>query len=232
MSQQRALDQALSSSLPARRWVRQTRRQLRPHGFNRDNTYAATGLCRDELCTPLEVAVDRTWGESFNCTSLGGLPTLGRTGFQTLGLHAPLVDGKRRYVLYFLAHIGVDRAGTAGLCERGRRHGPSCGALAKVLDEMSRGELELKMDGHDPEFSLLRFRLARAIGKEKVTDLFTLTRYAQLATQQDIKHLVGELPHSADVALFTGILVHLPEEDRVIPGDCSARVGGRVVPLS
>jgi hypothetical protein len=231
MSAQQALEQALSSSQRARRWVRGSRRQLRHLGFERDNTYAATGLCRDELCTPFEQAVDRTWGESFNCTSLAGVPTLGTTGFQTLARHAPSQDGKARFVLYFLAHIGVDSAGTVGLCDRGHRHGPACGALARILGELQRGDLNPKMDGHDPEFSLLRFRLSRALGKQKVNDLLTLTRYTLLATQQDVRRLIGELPHSADIALLTGILVHLPDEDRVIPADCSARVDGRVVPL-
>ena len=115
--------------------------------------------------------------------------------------------------------------------EPGRLSSSEAG-LASFLGELRRGLPELKMDGHDPEYSLLRFRLSRALGDKKPEDLFTLTRFALMAIQQDVQRLVGELPSEADLALFTGILVHTPDEDRVIPAHSSARVEGKVLNLA
>jgi len=51
------------------------------------------------------------WGEAFNLSSLAGMFFAGKTGLAAAMHHAPIVDGKERYVFYALPHIAVDADG-------------------------------------------------------------------------------------------------------------------------
>lgn len=83
---------------------------LATHGFTADNAIACVGVCRDELCRSLVWTVREAWGEAFNFSSLGGMLTLGTAGFTAAHYHAPIVDGRERYVYFVMPHIEIGRA--------------------------------------------------------------------------------------------------------------------------
>ena len=91
------------------------------------------------------------------------------------------VNGRERYVFFSFPHIAIDSEGQVGAISRPGRAGKSCacGALAACLSQFtSEGYAKhCKVPGvHDPldpEFSILRQRLARRLRYEK-TDISTL----------------------------------------------------------
>ena len=51
-------------------FVRQVSSLLSGHGFTGDNTLACVSVCRDELTRSLVDAIQVSWGEAFNFSSL------------------------------------------------------------------------------------------------------------------------------------------------------------------
>lgn len=87
----KTIERDFHGTLPDDRYVQQSASLLRSRGFSADNAIACVATCRDEICRPVRELIHDEWGESFNFSSLAGMPTLGRTGFQpsTPTRHAP-----------------------------------------------------------------------------------------------------------------------------------------------
>ena len=120
-------------------FVKKTYNSLKTFGFSDENSIAATCICRDEISQSLRSIIKHMWGEAFNLSSLGGMFFAGRTGLKAAMHHAPIVEGKERYVFYALPHIAIDGEGRMGICRRAGREGDSiaCGALAAFQKEMA-----------------------------------------------------------------------------------------------
>jgi len=124
----------------------------------------------------LKDKIEAVFGSSFNTNGLGAVLTCGVTGIRAGLSHSPVAtdDGRERYVFFSFPHIAVDDAGNLGAIYRPNRPGTSCacGALSKVLGELKAEGLErnLKIPGvHDPldpEFTILKQRLARRVKYE------------------------------------------------------------------
>ena len=193
---------------------------LRVLGFSDDNSIACVGVCRDELCRSLVWAARDVWGQAFNFSSLGGMLTLGTAGFTAAHYHAPIVDGRERYVYIVMPHIGISAEGELGKCLRAGRHGSSsaCGALTGVLGEILSGSLTLGLDPDNTEYSVLKQLLApRLIGKV-VTDIGTLTHLASELIHTELERMIELTVDTkvADYAVFTGVQIHMPVEGSLV----------------
>ena len=153
------------------------------------------------------------FGSSFNTNGLGGVLTCGVTGVKAGLSHSPVSasSGKERYVFFSFPHIAIDAAGAVGAIARPGRPGGSCacGALDAALGDIRRDGLEANClqpglhDPLDPEYSILKQRLARRIRYEGLTDgqvealdLCEMTRVADRTITDDLEYLIK---HSVDV---------------------------------
>jgi hypothetical protein len=206
-------------AIPANRFVYSTQESLQAHGVHRGSALPLIATCRDELAFALTAELQRAWGPAFNMAGLAGLLTLGRTGIAAARSHAPLVGGRRAFVLFGLTHVGVDEAGTIGNCERPGVPGPShtCGALMALHDELAGGDAHTSdypyLDKYDPEQSLLRDRVTPRVSDPLSMDLLSITRIARDLIDLDSDAVIKVLRDDdvpADVAVFTGIHIHGP----------------------
>jgi hypothetical protein len=211
-------------------FIKKTYEALKQLGFNDDNTIAATCICRDEISQTLRSIIKHMWGEAFNLSSLAGMFFAGKTGLSAAMHHAPVENGKERYVFYALPHIAIDADGKLGVCRREGREGAStaCGALAAFQKEMTGGKINLTMDNEDVEQSLIRMRLLREIQYGKVPDLLELTKVTQSAIQTDLENTIKKVvdTNKSDYAVITGIQIHGPESNYVWPAECYAVING------
>jgi hypothetical protein len=152
-----------------------------------------TNLCRDEITTVLKDKIEGVFGGSFNTNGLGAVLTCGVTGIKAGLSHSPLSveDGRERYVFFSFPHTAINDAGELGAVARPNRPGTSCacGALAKALKELQTEGLAPNCrvpgvhDPLDPEYSILKQRLARRIRYERLEpvlmDLSDMTAVAE-----------------------------------------------------
>lgn len=205
---------------------------LAPHGFDRYNSLTLVGACRDELMFEVEHGLRDVWGPGFDVSALGGMVFLGRTGMAAAANHAPGLDGRRRYVVFVLPHIGIGPAGAIGEVERLGQTEPSaaCGALATLHRELTRGDGPdpTVLDHHDIEMSMLRRELVAMLGGAAAPTLPGLTDLARRRATDTMVALTDHLVHAsdADVAMISGVVVHGPHEDHVMVAEAWASIGG------
>ncbi|KAL4436585.1 hypothetical protein ABPG75_003724 [Micractinium tetrahymenae] len=197
------------------------------YGFSGDNSIAMLNLCRDEITHTLKHKIDSLFGSSFNTNGLGGVLTCGVSGVAAGLSHAPVSpsSGKERYVFFSFPHISIDARGTVGAISRPGRPGESCacGALQKALLDIRRDGLTSNCkipgvhDARDPEFSILKQRIARRLRFEGASEetvgrltLVDLTQVAERTITDDLEYLISQTvdPSRADYAVVTGVQVH------------------------
>lgn len=220
-----------SGSIPQEEFVARSFEWLQPFGFRADNTIAFASVCRDELTLSLVELIEKTWGEAFIFSSLGGMLTLGKTGFLAAQHHAPIEGGRERYVYYALPHIAIDVQGTLGNYYRPGRQKAShaCGALVAFQTELADGALQLALDPDDMEQSVLKQRLLPRIRYGDVPDLLSLTRIAHAVILEDLERMIQLTvdPGRSDYGVFTGIQIHVPEGRHIVwPGAAYAVKNG------
>ena len=139
MNWETSMTNEFPEAIPQDRFVARSYEELQRHGFRAENTIAFACVCRDEITLPLVEDIQRTWGEAFIFSSLGGLPVLGKTGFLAAQQHAPIDEGGlERYVYYALPHIAIGAQGELGVYYRPGRQKVShaCGALVAFHHEL------------------------------------------------------------------------------------------------
>jgi len=201
---------------PPSEFVRSTTAALAPWGFSPANAVAAVAVCRDEVAQPFTVEVADVWGPPFSLAGLAGLVSAGRTGLSAAAHHSPTADGRRRLVVYALAHVGIGPDGTVGEVRRDGVAGPSaaCGSLAAFRAELIDGTATPDFDEQDAEQSLLRRRLLPLVEHGVAPPLLDLTRLAIETSEGDLlialRSLADADPGGLDAALVTGIQIHGP----------------------
>jgi hypothetical protein len=212
-------------------FIEKTYKSLNKLGFDADNTIASVDVCRDEISQPLVSLIKEKWGEAFNLSSLAAMFFAGKTALLAAMHHAPIIDGKERYVYYAFPHIAIGSEGQLGLCRRKGREGDSnaCGALNVFLGELKVRKLNLSMDNKDVELSLIRTRLMREIPYGRVPDLLELTEITLKVIREDIESALSMTVHTkhSDYALFTGIQIHGPEGNYIWPAEQYAIVNSK-----
>ena len=213
------LNREFPGAVPANQFVSGTQNALAGHGVIRGSALPLIATCRDELAFALTAELQRAWGGAFNMAGLAGLFTLGRTGVIAARGHAPLVEGRRTFVLFGLTHIGVGDSGEIGECERPGVPGTShaCGALLAVADTLRSDDVRTSdypyLDPQDPEQSRLRERIAPRVADHAKVNLLELTGIARELIDEgtaDVVHVLRDDERPADIALFTGIHIHGP----------------------
>jgi hypothetical protein len=235
MSFEHTLASRFPSAVPMPQFVATSQVELAHQGFVPANTLVCLGLCRDEACVPFADAVQTVWGPAFSFTSLAGNVLPGRTAFGAFLHHAPVIDGRQRIALFGFNHIAIDAAGVPGRCLRPGKPTPcsACGALVGFHRELEAGLGALDFDADDPEYSLLRRRLATRLGPAARPDLVDLTLLAQAVLAEDLERSVRVAtdPGVTDVAVYTGIQIHGPGgSEWILRGEAYALLAhGRVV---
>lgn len=196
-------------------------------GFTGDNSIAVINLCRDEITNTLKTKLDQVFGAEFNVNGLGGVLTCGVTGMAAGLSHAPVsrTSGKERYVFFSFPHISIDAKGEVGAISRPGRPGMSCacGALKAALVDIRRDGLAHNCkipgvhDARDPEYSILKQRLARRLRFEGASEdtvsgmsLTDITYVAERTITDDLEFLISQTvdPRRADYAVITGVQIH------------------------
>ncbi len=207
---------------------------LAPYGFASDNALAIIGVCRDELMFPVEQALHDEWGPAFDMSSLAAMVFLGRSGLAAAANHAPGTDGRRRFVIVVMPHIGIDRDGTVGMVDRVGQREPStaCGAIVGFRRILESGRLGGAIEPDDIEMTLLSAALSSAIDEADssapiATDLWSLTDLARRVATTEILRLSAGLLESdeADVAIFSAVMIHGPDGDRISIDEASVWLG-------
>lgn len=202
---------------------------LKAFGFNDENSIASVCVCRDEISQTVRSHIKRMWGEAFNFSSLAGLFTAGKTGMKAFISHAPKVEGKERYVFYAFSHIAFDENENMGVCKRkGLEKSTACGALCLFLNELAGGKINIRLDEEDIEESLLKRRILRELKYGEVPDLLTLTKITLKAIVEDLENIIQKVvdPKKADYAVISGIQVHGPEENYIVPDEAYVVIDG------
>ncbi|KAK9915041.1 hypothetical protein WJX75_004010 [Coccomyxa subellipsoidea] len=197
------------------------------YGFTGENCIAMSNMCRDEITSTLKQKLDGVFGSSFNTNGLGGVLTCGVTGVKAGLSHSPVSEGsgKERYVFMSFPHISVNALGDVGPISRPGRPGQSCacGALNAALSDLKATGLKPNCkrpgehDALDPEYSILKQRLARRIRYEGMNDedvqkmdLVQITKIAERTIHDDMEYLIKHTvdPRKADYAVISGIQIH------------------------
>ncbi|MEO8339230.1 MAG: hypothetical protein ABI604_05840 [Nitrospirota bacterium] len=237
MSWETSLTREFPEAIPQDRFVARSYEELHRHGFRAENTIAFACVCRDEITLPLVEDIQRTWGEVFIFSSLGGMLTLGKTGFLAAQQHAPIEGGRERYVYYALPHIAIGAQGELGVYYRPGREKAShaCGALVAFHHELASRSLQLALDPDDLEQSLLKQQLLRKLRYGDVPDLLALTKIAHAVILEELERMVHLTvdPTRSDYGVFTGIQIHAPEARHFVwPGAAYVMMGGKQLHLS
>lgn len=198
---------------------------LGPRDFLADRTLAMVSTCRDELTHPLTRAVTDRVGLAFNLGALGGVPSLGRTGWQAALSHVPDHGGRGHIVVLGMTHIGFGPDGTIGESLRRHQERPTatCGALMSILRDGDDDDLPGALD--DNEKDRLK-RLMRAVSTERSTDPLGITERAAAAIAKEMWAELDALEawRTTDVAVFCGIQVHVHDHpDLVVTTDARLR---------
>ncbi len=217
-------------AVPIEDYVKRTHDAVLPYGLASENTLAMVGVCRDELTWALGEPVRAAWGPAFVMGSMAGMLLFGATGLRAAMAHAPGSDGRQRFVVYAMPHVGIDTDGVIGSVNRpgqGRKT-PACGALMAFRAEMTSRKVKGDLDPYDLEMSLMRQRLLRAIPYGNIPGVVEFTRIAAEVILEDLMDTASQMPEwaAADVAVFTGIQIHSPAGDYVAPGHSSVRLVG------
>ena len=140
-----------------------------------------------------------------------------------LHLPSPAQDnGRERYVFFSFPHIAIDSQGEVGAIARPGRAGTSCacGALAKALGEFKKEGVDSNCkvpgvhDALDPEYSILKQRLARRMRYERTNTnnltLASITAIAERTISNDLEYLIDQAVDTskADYAVITGVQIH------------------------
>lgn len=215
-----ALSDLFPGALRIEEYFERTTNALIPDGFVDDNTLGIVATCRDEIASPLEMEIVRHWGRTFSCRSLGGFLLLGRTGIKTGISHAPVVNHRRRFVMYAMPHIALSEKGVPGVVMREGIEDAShaCGSLDAVVSQLISGRIDLHMDFEDLEQSCVRQKLLSNLHYGEKVDLVNMTRLAAKIIHKDTDRLLNNLarPNEYDFAFFVGILIHGPNDQNWI----------------
>ncbi len=238
MSWETSMTNEFPEAIPQDRFVAGSFEKLHRQGFLVENTIAFACVCRDEATLPLVKDIEKTWGEVFMFSSLGGMIILGKTGFLAAQQHAPIDEGGiERSVYYALPHIAIGPHGEFGVYFRPGRQKAShaCGALMAFQHELESRSLQLAPDPDDIEQSFLKRHLLGKLRYGDVPDLPSLTRIAHAVILEELERMIRLTvdPTRSDYGLFTGIQIHTPNGGHFVwPGAAYAMKNGKTVSLS
>lgn len=217
------LQRHFPGALPLSKYMGRTAKELSKYGFEDENTMGMIAICRDEQTDPLYESVVRYWGKTFNCCSLAGFVTMGKTGLAAAMAHTPIQEGLRRFVFYAMPHIAISRNGEIGRIYREGVEAPShaCGALETIVEELAAGHLNLETDMQDIEQTIVRQKILSQLRYGDQVNLVDLTQLSSKIIATDVRNLLSRLDTTVfHYAVMHGIQIHGPFESQwVYPVD-------------
>ena len=217
-----AVERAFPGAVKMDEYLAHLRGTIEPLGFLPERTLPLVSICRDELTTPFFERIERDWGPAFTLAGLGGVPALGRTGWQAALSHVPS-EGERGCMLVFgFPHIGIEADGSIGVTvRRGQeRTTDTCGALSAILRMARAGALPGEIDLDDFEATRLALRLIDPA--EPPASLVDLTIATLDAVEADLWAALdeAEIWKDHDVTVWCGVQIHGPDQqDWIWPRD-------------
>jgi len=206
------LESLFPRSVPETIFIEKMSGVLGHHGFTPDNAINLVSTCRDELCRPFVQHLDKTWGHSFNISSLAGMVFCGRTGFKAAMAHAPMVDGKERYIFWVAPHMALPIHGETGVVYRPGREKPStaCGALLAILGEMKANKINMHLDPSDLEQSLVKQHVVSHLQYGHVPSLTELTYAAHACIVEEVLRTAEAAVDQSccEFVIVSGIQIH------------------------
>ncbi|MFM7067851.1 MAG: hypothetical protein ACKOYM_00165 [Actinomycetes bacterium] len=195
--------------------------RVESRGFSADRTLAMVSTCRDELTHPLTRAVIDRIGLAFNLGALGGVPSLGRTGWRAALSHVPSTNGRGHIVVIGMTHIGFGPDGTAGESLRWHQDHvtPTCGALMSILQAEDDASDDTRDDTvlDDAEKDRLRQLINSVSGERSTTPVNITQRAAEaVATEMWAELEALEAYRTMDVAVFCGVQIHVHDHADLI----------------
>jgi len=188
---------------------------LDPYDFRPDATFAAVSICRDELTQQLIELVAQRWHRPFALGGLGGLPSLGRTGWRACLSHVPDTTDRGRLLVFGMPHVGMDTSGAVGQSARRNQEHPTstCGAIVSLLDLVRRGEADSLPPGLDDHEAQRLLRFVQDETGSMPMEVIELTRRTAHAVEEEIWAELDALEafRDMDVAVFCGVQIHVPE---------------------
>lgn len=215
----RVLQANFPGSLPMADYMNKTHFYLNQYGFEDENTMGMVGICRDEITDSLYDEVIKYWGRTFNCCSLAGFITMGKTGLAAATDHTPIFAGTRRFVFYAMPHIAISQEGEIGKVYREGIHKAShaCGALEVIVNELQSGHLNLITDMQDIEQSIIRQKILSQLCYGSKPNLVEITKLACKIISEDAEKLLGNLdPNIFQYGVMTGVQIHGPMDSHWI----------------
>lgn len=215
------LAETFPGALPSSVFLDRVRASVDTLGFTVEHTLPLISVCRDELTSRFAGAIESEWGLAFTLAGLGGVPALGRTGWNAALSHIPDDGGRGAVIVFGFPHIGIESDGAIGVTLRQNQiePTPTCGALAAIFDMVGRHALPTEVDVDDYEATRLALRLVDPLHPPR--SLAELTISSLDALEVDLwKAIDGvRLWESHDVAVFCGVQVHGRDDDWIWPRD-------------
>lgn len=179
-------------------YMKKTYDCLVKYGFEDENTMGMVAICRDEITDPLFDEVMKYWGNTFNCCSLAGFVTMGKTGLAAATDHTPIFNDLRRFTFYAMPHIAISKDGEIGKVYREgiQKASHACGALEAIVKELQCGHLNLITDMQDIEQSIIRQKILSTIIYGDKPDLVEVTKLASRIISDDVEKLLATLDSS------------------------------------
>jgi len=136
----------------------------------------------------------------------------GRTGFKAAMAHAPVVNGKERYVFWVAPHTALSGDNVHGKVWRpGRSKASSaCGALLAVLSQIKDGRINVQMDPGDIEMSLLKQHVVSYLKYGHEPTLPELTYAVHECIEDSVKSTAAGAvdPDNCEYVIISGIQIH------------------------
>jgi hypothetical protein len=215
-------------ALPLGTYLDRVATALDPYGFRPDSTLAAVSICRDEMTQHLLGGVAERWERPFSLGGLGGMPSLGRTGWRACLSHVPDTGGRGHLLVFGLPHLGLDEDGNVGQTLRRNQRQPTatCGAMVSLLEVVKRGEEDTLPPGLDDHEAHRLLRFVQDETGSVPLEIIELTERAAQAVEAEMWAELDALEawKDMDVAVFSGVQIHVPERsDHIWPTGASVK---------
>jgi len=186
---------------------------VRPYGFTKSNTVFGTSTCPDEINGDrghLTTLLTKHYGTAFPLGGLGGVPSVGKTGFFAFSHHVP--DGGHVLVV-FGPHIGFTHDGRAGrFLRRGQADASTaCGALNAAYSQLASGA-STGADPRDAQQSWIRARLQPYMPdvESSPQPMIALVRRFYKIVEEEMLAIATTDYGPGNLVLLGGITINMP----------------------
>lgn len=189
-----------------------TKTPLEGLGLTPKNTLFANATCRDEINQRDIRVFGEYWGENFDLSGLGGIPSAGLTGFSAYSHHVS--EGGILFILYG-PHIGVNSEGELGKVLRvGMKHETSsCGALIAFHSKiLGNANYEPTNDILDSEQALLERELLPHASDILSSDspIKAVTNHAYTVIDHMMSKIIERSEYKGKIVLLGGVIINTP----------------------